>query len=362
MPEISISNRTRATPFTDYVTAAGVSGYTVYNHMLLPTFFRSFEEDCHHLKTAVQIWDVSCERQVELKGPDAAVLAQLMTPRDLSNQRVDQTLYTPICDNRGYVLNDPVTIKLANDRYWLSVADSDVILFAKGLAIGKDLDVDVFEPDVHPLAVQGPKSFELMARVFGDEIRQTPFFGAQMHSFGGRDHLIARSGYSGQGGFEIYLDGGDLAGELWNTLSEAGVDLDVRAGCPNAIERIESGLLSYGNDFTIENTLGESGLTRFCKNIAPNCVAANALRAAGEPTKQIRYLTIGGEPMRSAPKSSAVFSGGAMAGKISSLAWSPDYQTNVAIGMIGADFWTPGTTLRTEDDRTVEILDRPIAR
>ena len=362
MPEISISSRTRTTPYTDCVTAAGVSSYTVYNHMLLPTVFKSLEDDCRHLKSAVQVWDVSCERQVELLGPDAGTLAQLMTPRDLSKQKVGQTLYTPICDDNGYILNDPVTIKLDENRYWVSIADSDVILFAKGLAIGQRLNVHVFEPDVHPLAVQGPKSFDLMAQVFGEDIRKTPFFGTQMHEFGGRQHLIARSGYSGQGGFEIYLEGAELGKELWQRLFDAGEEFGVRAGCPNLIERIESGLLSFGNDMTSDNTLGETGLARFCKTVAPKCAAAEALTGAGEPARQIRYLSISGEPMRAAPRPTPIFSGGTMAGRITSAVWSPDFQTNVAIGMVEADFWTPGTTLRTQDDRMAMILDRPIAR
>ena len=216
MPQIAISCRTRSTPFTERVTAAGVSAYTVYNHMLLPAAFRSLEADYRHLKSAVQIWDVACERQVELSGPDAARLAQMLTPRDLSRQRTGQCLYTPTCDSAGHVLNDPVTIKLADDRFWVSVADSDVILFAKGLAAGAGLKVSVTEPDVSPLAVQGPLADDLMARAFGDNMRDIRFFGTAFIEFGGRSHLVARSGYSLQGGFEIYLNGTDLGLPLWD--------------------------------------------------------------------------------------------------------------------------------------------------
>lgn len=361
MPQLSISKRTRSTPFTDRVTQAGVKAYTVYNHMLLATVFRSLEEDYHHLKSAVQIWDVSCERQVELTGPDAGRLAQMMTPRDLSRQRIGQCLYSPVCDKNGYLLNDPVTIKRDQDRYWVSIADSDVKLFAKGLAAALGLDVSIQEPDIFPLAVQGPKATDLMVHVFGEAIRSIKFFGTMEVEFGGRSHLVARSGYSVQGGFEIYLSGADLAPVLWDTLMEAGKSLDVRAGCPNLIERIEGGLLSYGNDISDEHTLAETGLARFCATIAPESVAYDALALQNEfePTRQLRYLKIDGPPLDPTPTPITLLSGQTRVGEISSRAWSPDYQTNVAIGMIDATHFSATDTMTAEGD-PVTILPGPI--
>ena len=164
MALISPSRRLRRTPFSEGVEAAGVKGYTVYNRMLLPTVFRSVQEDYHHLKQAVQVWDVACERQVELRGPDAGRLMQMLTPRDLRGMLPGQCFYVPIVDETGGMLNDPVAVKLADDRWWISIADSDLLLRVKGIAYGYRLDVPVDEPDVSPLAVQGPKSDELMAR------------------------------------------------------------------------------------------------------------------------------------------------------------------------------------------------------
>ena len=345
MTQLAISKRIRSTPFTDRVEAAGVSAYTVYNHMLLPAMFRSLEEDCAHLKSAVQIWDVSCERQVEFNGPDAGRLAQLLTPRDLSRQTIGQCLYSPTCDADGRLLNDPVTIKLAEDRFWVSIADSDVILFAKGLAAGLKLNVRIHEPDISPLAVQGPRADDLMARVFGETIRDTRFFGTQLHSFGGRDHLIARSGYSGQGGFEIYLNGGELGHALWDRLMEEGQDLDVRAGGPNLIERIESGLLSYGNDMTAEHSLSEAGLDRFCKTISPDCLAHDALIKQRDdgPPRQLRYIKVDGDKITSIRNEMPVSNGATQVGQISSLTWSPTFETNVGIGMFSTPFATADT-------------------
>ena len=169
--------------------------------MLLPTVFDSVESDYHHLKHYVQVWDVACERQVEISGPDAHRLVQLLTPRDLTSMQDDQCFYIPMVDETGGMLNDPVTLKLAKDRYWISIADSDLLFWVKGLAIGMGLEVSVFEPDVSPLAIQGPKADELASRVFGEAVRDIRFFRYAMLPFQGKDLVVARSGYSKQGGF-----------------------------------------------------------------------------------------------------------------------------------------------------------------
>ncbi|WP_421783162.1 dimethylsulfoniopropionate demethylase [Kiloniella litopenaei] len=263
VPTLSPTTRVRRTPFSDRVEACGVTAYTVYNHMLLATVFRSVEEDYQHLCQAVQIWDVSCERQVEIKGPDAARLTQLMTCRDLSKAKYGQCFYAPLVDEDGGMVNDPIILKLDEDRFWLSIADSDVMLWAKGLARGYSLDVKVFEADVYPLAVQGPKAEEVMATVFGDEVRDIRFFRFKKMAFEGHEMVVARSGWSKQGGFEIYLDRKELALELWDQIWAAGQAFDIRAGCPNAIERVEGSLLSYGNDMTMGTSPFDCGLGKY---------------------------------------------------------------------------------------------------
>jgi dimethylsulfoniopropionate demethylase len=346
MSMISLSRRLRRTPFSEGVEAAGVKGYTIYNHMRLPTVFRSIEEDYRHLKEAVQVWDVACERQVEIRGPDAARLVQMLTPRDLRGMLPGQCYYVPIVDETGGMLNDPVAVKLAEDRWWISIADSDLLFWVKGIAYGYRLDVLVNEPDVSPLAVQGPKSDELMARVFGDKIRDVRFFRFGHFDFQGRDLVVARSGYSKQGGFEIYVEGSDIGMPLWNALMEAGRDLDVHAGCPNLIERIEGGLLSFGNDMTSENTPHECGLGRFCNtNTAIGCVGRDALlRVAQEgPVRQIRPIEIHGDKVPVCGDLWPVMDGDLHVGNISSAAWSPDFNTNVAIGMVRMTHWNAGT-------------------
>ncbi len=260
---IARSRRLRSTPYTSRIENQGVTAYTVYNHMLLPAAFGSLEESCDHLKKNVQVWDVAAERQVEISGKDAAKLIQLMTCRDLSKSKVGRCYYCPIIDENGNLVNDPVILKLAEDRWWVSIADSDVIFFAKGLASGNKFDVRIYEPNVDIFAVQGPKSFDLMEKIFGKKIKDLKFFGFDYFEFNGVKHLIARSGWSKQGGFEVYVENTESGLELYDQLFELGKEFNVKPGCPNLIERIESGLLSYGNDFDNNDNPFECGFGKY---------------------------------------------------------------------------------------------------
>jgi len=286
-PRLGINSRLRSTPFTARVEAAGVKGYTVYNHMLLPAVFRSLADDYRHLKQHVQLWDVACERQVEICGADAGRFVQMMTPRDLSRAVRGRCLYAPLVDERGRLVNDPVVIKHADDRYWLSIADSDVLLWARGLARGLGFELSIEEPDVSPLAVQGPKSDDLMARVFGEAVRAIRFFRFETLDFRGHPLVVARSGWSKQGGFEIYLDDSSLGLDLWDALWAAGADLEVRPGCPNVIERIECGLLSYGGDMSLDNDPYECELDAYCNLDRPiEFLGRDALAASRKSTRR----------------------------------------------------------------------------
>tara|TARA_A100000164_G_scaffold27394_1_gene21364 strand:+ start:1010 stop:2116 length:1107 start_codon:yes stop_codon:yes gene_type:complete len=347
MPFLTPSIRVRKTPFSSRVTAAGVKAYTVYNHMLLASYFTSPEEDYRHLKTAVQVWDVSVERQVEITGKDALRLVQMTTPRDMSRMQDDQCYYVPMVDDAGRMMNDPVAIRLNENRFWLSLADSDMLLYCKGLATAAKLDVEVFEPDVSPLAIQGPRADELVARVFGDVIASTKFFRHKTINFQGRDMIIARSGWSHQGGFELYLDGSEYGEAVWDTLFAAGEDLDVRAGCPNLIERIEAGLLSFGSDITTAHTPFEAGLGKYCNlESVEGFLGHSALSQLSTPVRQIRALELDGPAVPEIQHPWLLQdSSGNVVGHISSSTWSPDYDTNVTIAMVDSSHWDAGTVL-----------------
>ncbi len=345
---ISHSRRLRDTPFTDGVEAGGVKAYTVYNRMLLPTVFESMEADCRHLKTHVQVWDVAVERQIELNGPDATRLMRMLTPRDLSKMQSDQCCYVPVVDDKGKMLNDPVAIKHSDTRWWMSISDSDLLFWIKGLAIGADLDVQVFEPDVFPLAVQGPKSDALMEKVFGSVVHDIRFFRRKRLDFGNRSFIVARSGFSKQGGFEIYVEGAEDGMPLWEALFEAGKNLDVRPGCPNLIERIEGGLLSYGNDMTLANSPFECGLGKFCTPAeGSDFIGRSALEveASTGPSRQIRAISILGDAITPPRKAWPLTKDNRRVGQVTSAAWSPDLESNVSIGMVSKDHWDAGTGL-----------------
>jgi len=326
-PELLISSRTRSTPFSSRVETCGVKAYSVYNHMLLPLIFRSLEEDYWHLCESVQVWDVSCQRQVEITGPDTQKLVQLMTPRDLSQAELGQCFYAPLCDETGGMINDPILIKHSNNHWWLSIADSDVMLWAKGLATGFGLDALVTEPDIWPLAVQGPKAEELLSRVFGKEISRILFFRSRTFNYQGTKMLVARSGWSKQGGFEIYVNDAELGGQLWDELFAKGEDLNVGPGCPNLIERIESGLLSFGGDMGYDTTPFECGLDKYVSLDADiESLSLDELRTRKSKTKLIGIVI--DRKVNLIDK--RVFIGSNVVGKITSDTWSPRYSAFLA--------------------------------
>lgn len=360
-PALAPSGRIRRTPFTDAVEAAGVSAWSVYNHMLLPAVFRSPEEDYRHLKAAVQLWDVACERQVELSGPDARRLVQRLTPRDLGALGATRCVYAPVTDARGGMLNDPVIVQVDDDRFWISIADGDLIQWVLGVVASGGFDVRVHEPDINPLAVQGPKAEAVMEAVFGGGLPRR-LFDVAWPSFGAVPMAVARSGYSKQGGFEIYVPGGPVAMALWNAIAEAGRPHDIRVGCPNQIERIEGGLLSYGADMTLADTPLQCGLGRFVSDSQLGaCFGGGVLqdeRRAGS-VRQIRPVEIEAEALPVCDRSWPMTDGrGAAAGRVTSAAVSPDFGCGVGVAMVGRDHWKPGTelTVATQDGPRAAIV------
>ena len=350
---LNMSRRIRRTPFTNKVEECGVTGFSVVNHMLLPKAFKkSVEEDYWHLRSNVQLWDVSVQRQVQIEGPDAENLVQKMTPRSIKGMKVKKCFYIPIIDENAGMINDPVLLKLSENKFWLSIADSDVLLWAKGLAIGSSLKVKIEEPDVYPLAIQGPKAEDLMALIFGEEVRSIKFFNFGLFNFEGTEQVIARAGYSKQGGFEIYFKGYELGEKLWDTIWKAGKEFDISPGCPNLIERIEGGLMSYGNDFTRENNPLECNLEMYCAEDNQHDfigkAALNKIRKEGIKQK-IRGIIFDGDPCPTCAKPFPVFSKNKKKiGQITSGIYSPRLKKNVGLSMILKDHWNIGNEVIVE--------------
>ncbi len=351
MTQLAITRRIRSTMWSSRVEASGVLAYTVYNHMLLPTQIRGVEADYHHLRAAVQVWDVACERQVELYGPDAAKLAQLLTVRDLSGFVDGRCGYAPVVDHDGHLINDPVVLRVAHDRWWLSISDSDVVLWAGGLALGMGLDVEVTEPDVSPLAVQGPHAETVMAAVFGEAVRAIKFFRFEPLEYRGHLMLVARSGWSAQGGFEVYVDDAELGCMLYDDLMEAGAAFDIGPGCPNLIERIEAGLLTYGTDITRAHTALEAGLEKYCSLDAPiEAIGLEALRRQRSQgvARRVCGFMIDGDRVPHNRNGWALTVDGEHVGEVTSAVWSPRLQTNVGLGMTRIEHTALGSRLMVD--------------
>ena len=368
-PLITFSRRVRSTPFTSRVLERGARSFTVYNRMLLATEFESLEADCRHLCRAVQVWDVGVERQVDIVGPDATRLVQWMTPRAVGEVADDRCVYLPLADENGRLLNDPVGLRLGENHWRLSISDSDALLWAKGLCRGARLDARASEPDVWPLAVQGPLAEVLMARVFGEAVREIRFFRHRRLAFEGHPFIVARSGWSRQGGFEIYVDDAARGQRLYDALFAAGEDLDVRAGCPNLFERVEGGLLSFGNDMDMRHSPLEAGLEAFCSldedTEALSLEALRAERAAG-PKRRLRGLMLSAEegprPFAFAEEALRASGDGAGDSFVGSQAHSSRYAHQLATAMLDeplASRERVAVTLATGKEAEASVHDLP---
>ena len=348
---IAKSRRLRSTPYTSRIEKQGVTAYTSYNHMLLPAAFGSLEDSYHHLKKNVQIWDVAGERQVEVSGKDSAKLVQLMTCRDLSKSKDGRCYYCPLIDDNAGIINDPVVLRLNKDRWWISIADSDVILFAKGLAIGNKYDVKIFEPNVDIMAVQGPKSFDLMEKIFGTEIKQLKFFGFDYFDFKGTKHLIARSGWSKQGGYEIYVEHTKSGLELYDHLFEIGKEFDVKPGCPNLIERIESALLSYGNDMDINDNPFECGFDKYVNlDTDVDFLGKDKLKKIKSDgiSRKLVGLIIDAKEISLTKSLEIKDENNNSVGELRSACFSPHFKKVIGIAMINKPFWSPSQIVKIE--------------
>ena len=352
-PLIFFSRRVRETPYEKRVIEHGATAFTVYNQMPLATLFGSLEEDYWHLREHVQLWDVACERQVEVRGPDALRLVELATPRDISACRIGQCVYAPLCDETGGIVNDPLVLRLGEDRFWISIADSGVLLWLKGLAAGAAMDVTVFEADVDICALQGPGADAVMQPLVEMDVRTIRFFRFVDTRIADIPVVIARSGWSGQGGFEIYLKDPSRGLDLWDAIWKSGQEHEIRAGCPNLIERIESGLLSYGNDMTLANNMFECGLDRFVTlGKGAEYLSRNALdRVAAEGvSKRLAKVEIDGGPAPALRATWPVTAKGNASGYVTSAAWSPRFETNVAFAMVPVEHAGAGARLSVDVD------------
>jgi aminomethyltransferase len=337
---ISVGPNLRKSPYFDATVADGVKSFSVYNHMYIPAHFGKPELEYRELIEGVVMWDVGAQRQVEISGPDAASLLQYLSARDIGGTRPGQGRYLPVCDHQGRLINDPVMLMLAPDRFWLSIADSDIELWASAIAAERGYDVVVAEADASPLAVQGPKAAALIASLFGDWINELKYFGFEATRLGDIPLLLARSGWSKQGGFELYLQDSARGNELWQRVKQAGAGYGILPGAPNDIERIESGLLSYGADARLQvhpaNPF-ELGLGRLVDLDGDREFVGKqallAIKSAGI-TRALGGFFCDGAAVTGNQHVLPIVCEDEAVGHISEIAWSPRLDRNIALGLL----------------------------
>ena len=335
---ITPSARLRPSPYYEATLAEGVCAFTTYNHMLMPTSYGKPLEEYWRLINGVSQWDVAVERQVQLRGPDAGRLAQILAPRDLSKCKVGQGKYVPLVNHQGVLINDPICLKLADDLYWLSIADSNIWFWASAIAAERGLRVEVSEPDVSPLAIQGPKAEDVVAHLCGDWVRGLKYFWFREFDLGGIPLVVARSGWSKQGGFELYLRDGSQGTKLWNLVKEAGQPWGIGPGNPNWSERVESGLISFGGDTDGQTNPYEVRMGKYVDlHVPDDTVGIQALRrisAEGPKRHSLGIILDAGEPVSPGFSWNPIYKDGVKVGDLTNCIFSIRVQKNLGFALI----------------------------
>lgn len=339
----------RKSPYFDATVRWGATGFSVYNHMYIPREFDGPENNFWNLVNDAILCDVAVERQVEITGPDAAEFVQRLTPRDLSKLSVGQCKYIMITNTEGGLLNDPILLRLAENHFWVSLADSDILLWAQGVAVNSGLDVNINEPDVSPLQLQGPKSGLIMQALFGESIADLRYYWLREVELSGIPLIVSRTGWSSELGYELYLQDGSRGDELWEIIMAAGKPFGLKPGHTSSIRRIEGGMLSYHADADIHTNPYELGMDRLINlNTDAEFIGKAALqkiKSAGVSRKQIG-LVIDCEPL---PGPNTRFwevrAGDTVVGKVTSAVYSPRLKKNIALAMIAIDHTDIGTDL-----------------
>ena len=345
--QIAIGPNLRKSAYFEATLRVGGKSFSVYNHMLIPGHFGDPEAEYDRLLNGVVMWDVAAQRQVELAGPDAGRLAQYLTPRDLSKARIGQGRYVPLCDHDGWLINDPVLLKLSEDRYWLSVADSDIHLWAAAIGREWGWNVQIREPDASPLAIQGPRAGDVAESLFGSWVRDLTYFGFAETRLDDIPLVLARSGWSKQGGYELYLTDSSKRDALWDRLAQAGEPFGIGPGAPNDSERLESGLISYGADMrwqTHKATPFEMGLGAMVNLGAGHDFVGRAAlqRLADALPARVRIgVFLDGQPPLPG-HSVDMLKDGATIGHVSEFAYSPRLRRMIGVRLVQASLAQDG--------------------
>jgi aminomethyltransferase len=341
--------RLRRSPYFEATQRHGSKAYTAYNHMLFPICFDDFEAEYWHLLEHVTLWDVSVERQVEITGPDAFAFTNMLTPRDLSRCAIGQGKYVVITAEDGGIINDPVLLRLGENHFWLALADSDVLLWARGVALNSGLNVKITEPDVSPVQIQGPKAKDVVRALFGERILQLRYYWFLETALDGIPLVVTRTGWTGEVGYEVYLRDGSRGDELWERIMDAGKPHNIRPTGPSDIRRIEAGILNWGADMTVENNVYEVGLERLVdEGKQASYIGRDALlriRNEGAACK-LSGIEIEGPPIEFNAVKWPVSAAAKKVGRVTSAIWSPRLKKNIGYAMLPVKQSAPGMELR----------------
>lgn len=358
---MAVGPRVRQSAFFDATVAAGVKSFTAYNHMYLPVHFGDPLAEYWGMVEGVILADHAAQRQIEITGPDALELVQLLTPREMSTLAVGRGRYVVFTDHNGGIINDAVLLRVEDDKYWLSPGDGDVILWAQGIALGRGLDVNVTEPDISPLQLQGPLSPHVAKKLFGEIAVTMGYYHCHELQLNGIPVVLTRTGWSGELGYEIYLLDGSRGTELWDLIMAAGEEHGIIPACPSLPRSVEGGILSYVSDITRDDTPFTIGLERLIDVDKPSDYIGKAAlqRLAKEPApRKLVGANFGGEPVGSNDKFWDVYSDDDVVGRITRCCYSPRLEHNIALVNVPTELAEPGTKVKL--DIRGELVDAEI--
>ena len=331
----------RKSPYFEATIRWGAKAFSVYNHMYIPRDFGDPIQNFWNLVNDAILCDVAVERQVEITGPDAAKFVQMLTPRDLSNMSVGQCKYILITNADGGILNDPILLRLGENHFWISLADSDILLWAQGVSVHAGLKVNIREPDVSPLQLQGPKSGEVMKVLFGKSILNLKYYWLREVELDGIPLIVSRTGWSCELGYELYLRDSSLGDKLWEKIMDVGTPFGLMPGHTSSIRRIEAGMLSYHADADINTNPYELGMERLINlDMEAEFIGRDALlriRKNGVSRKQVG-LRIECEPLKE-PNTTFwnIRKNEKSVGKVTSAVYSPRLDQNIALAIVSAE-------------------------
>ncbi len=375
-PRIHMYTRIRKSPYFYASRRHGVQSYSVCNRMYHPRHYDDPIAEYWKLVNGVTLWDVAVERQVEITGPDAFAFTNMLTPRDLTKCKVGQCKFALITDEDGGIVNNPVLLRLGENHFWLSVADGDVLLWAKGVAVNSGMDVRIGEPDVAPVQIQGPKSRGVVIDLFGDAVLELAYYHLAEFTLDGMDVVVSRTGYSGELGYELYLRNASRDGlKFWDAVLAAGEPHGLAVIGPCQIRRVEAGILSYGSDIALDNNAlnpyeflnpYEAGLEYAVElDQEADFIGKEALRRieAEGVRRKVVGVEIEGDPIVGYIEDYLlVVENGTPIGQVSSAFYSPRLKRNIGYALVPSEYAEVGTELTVKSDigeTTARVVPKP---